>query len=300
MAGAAEIKVRIGSITETKKVTDAMYMISSVKMQKAKREMENTLPYFNALRQEIGELLHYLPENDNRYFRNEDPEGTRGRALLLITSDKGLSGSYNQMAIRAAEEQLRQYDDMTLFIIGAYGRQHFHGKKVPVAADFNYAAMFPTLRQAQAICADLLEHYNNNRIDEIHIIYTHFHVGRPGKCKNRCLLPLDQSQFYDAEEHVAAGKEYYPDPNTVLNGVIPSYLTGFIYSALVESYCSEQEARMTAMNSAGKNAEEMLKKLRIQYNSIRQSAITREMTELTSGTKALRAKRAKKQEPAPE
>ena len=88
------------------------------------------------------------------------------------------------------------------------------------------------------------------------------------------------------------GKEYYPSPESVLQGIVPSYLTGFVYSALVESYVSEQEARMTAMNTAGKNAEEMLKKLRIQYNSIRQAAITNEMIEITSGTKALKKKRS--------
>lgn len=295
MAQAAEIRSRIGSITDTKKVTDAMYMISSVKMQKARREMENTLPYFNALRQEIGELLHYLPENENRYFKWFRGAESEGRAVLLITSDRGLAGSYNQTAIRAAEEKLRKHSLMKLFVIGEYGRQYFLNKDPRMAQDFSYSAAFPTIRVAQQICVDLLDYYNDNRVDDIDIIYTHFHAGRPGECKIRTLLPLDRSNFYDSEEQVPTGKEYYPDPNTVLDGVIPSYLTGFIYSALVESYCSEQEARMTAMRSAGDNAEEMLKKLRIQYNSVRQAAITREMTELASGTRALqKKKRAKK------
>ena len=100
MSGAAEIKTRINSISETKKVTDAMYMISSVKMRKARREIEKTTPFFVAVREEIGELLHYMPENTDRYFKNQDPEGIVGRALLLITSDKGLSGSYNHVAIK--------------------------------------------------------------------------------------------------------------------------------------------------------------------------------------------------------
>ena len=85
-----------------------------------------------------------------------------------------------------------------------------------------------------------------------------------------------------------SGKEYYPDPESVLDGIVPSLLTGFVYSALVDSYCSEQNARMTAMKTAGDNAEDILKRLKLEYNSIRQAAITREMTELTSGGKALR------------
>ena len=103
---------------------------------------------------------------------------------------------------------------------------------------------------------------------------------------------VNRSDFYDAnQETLPYGKEYIPSPTAVLDGIVPSYLTGFIYSALVDSYCSEQEARMTAMQSAGKNAEEMLSRLRLQYHSLRQAAITREMTEITAGAKALRAKR---------
>ena len=295
MASASEIKVRINSVSETKKVTDAMYMISSVKMRKAKTEIENVRPYFNALREEIGELLHYIPENKNRYYQILDNDGIQGRALLLITSDKGLNGNYNHMAIRAAEERIRKYPDTLLFIIGEYGRQYFTHKKANIAPDFKYAASFPTTSMAQRICNDLLDYYNSDRVDEIDIIYTHYLAGRPILCKEHCLLPFNQTGFYDSNDfEISFGKEFLPDPETVLNEIAPSYLTGFLYSALVDSYCSEQEARMTAMHTAGTNADEMLKKLKKEYNSIRQAAITREMTEITSGTKALLAKHRKK------
>lgn len=292
MPTAAEIRSRINSINETKKVTDAMYMISSVKMRRARRELENTAPYFRALRQELGELLHYLPENKSPFFRLPDSEHPFGRALLLITSDKGLAGSYNQTAIRAAEELLRQEEDLMLFIVGEYGRQYFQSRHAPISPHFSYAAIFPTVRQAQHICVDLLDEYKRGRLQRLEIVYTHYHAGRPGEPKTRTLLPLDRSDFYDASGiENAYGKEYIPSPEAVLDGVVPSYLTGFIYSALVDSYCSEQEARMTAMQSAGKNAEDMLSQLQKQYHSIRQAAITREMTEITAGAKALRRKR---------
>ncbi|MBO4416256.1 MAG: F0F1 ATP synthase subunit gamma [Lachnospiraceae bacterium] len=353
MASAAEIRTRINSIAETRKVTDAMYMISSVKMRKAKREIERTKQYFDAIRLEIGEMLHYIPENDDRYFKINDPDGIQGRALLLITSDKGLSGNYNQMAIKAAQERIEKHPDTIMFIIGEYGRQYFNSRKfaqdssgdnikagvngiektgteknspdktnaikngisadsgpavneegkvllrqhVEIAKDFSYAAAFPTIWEARRICSELLEYYDGDIVDEIDIIYTHYKVGKSGECRTNCLLPLDRTTFYDGNEfELAAGKKYYPDPNTVLDGIVPSYLTGFIYSALVDSYCSEQEARMTAMNSAGKNADEMLKKLRIQYNGIRQAAITREMTEIAAGAKALKKKRGTDEE----
>ncbi len=294
MASASEIKIRINSITETKKVTDAMYMISSVKMQRARRENEKTRPYFNALREEIGELLENIPENNNRYFRILDPEGVKGRAMLLITADRGLSGSYNQTVLKAGIDRMKEEADILPFIVGEYGRQHFTVKKLKFADNFNYAAQFPTIREAQRICTDLLEYYNTDRVDQIEIIYTHSTSFGTGEIRRKILLPLEKSDFYGSanpEENI--GKEYLPDPDTVLNGIVPPYLTGFIYSALVDSYCSEQQARMTAMNTAGKNAEEMLKKLRIQYNGIRQAAITNEMIEITSGTKALRKKQKK-------
>ena len=293
MSGAAEIKTRINSISETKKVTDAMYMISSVKMRKARREIEKTTPIFVAVREEIGELLHYMPETTDRYFKNQDPEGIVGRALLLITSDKGLSGSYNHIAIKKAEELLNAHEDMILFNVGEYGWNYFLNKKYRVAQDFRYSAAFPTIWKAKQITNELLRYYDNDIVDEIDIIYTHYMAGRPEELKNRCLLPLDKSEFYDSNEfELPFGKEYYPDPKTVLDGIVPSLITGFIYSALVDSYCSEQDARMSAMKTAGDNAEDILKRLKVEYNGIRQAAITREMTELASGGKALRKKKS--------
>ncbi len=292
MPTAAEIRSRINSISETKKVTDAMYMISSVKMRRARRELESTAPYFRALRQELGELLHYIPENDSRFFRLPSSEHPFGRAALVITSDKGLAGSYNQTVIRAAEELLRAEEDLMLFIVGEYGRQYFETRHATWAHRFSYSAAFPTVREARRICVHLLDLYNKGKLQQIEIVYTHYKPGRPGEPKTRTLLPLDRSDFYDsAPGEEIFGKEYIPSPTAVLDGIVPSYLTGFIYSALVDSYCSEQEARMTAMQSAGKNAEEMLERLRLQYHGLRQAAITREMTEIAAGAKALKRKR---------
>ena len=180
-----------------------------------------------------------------------------------------------------------------LFVVGEYGRQYFQSRHAFLARNFHYSAAFPTVREARRICADLLDEYKRGRLQQIEIVYTHYHAGRPGEPKTRTLLPLDRSDFYDSQIFKEVyGKEYIPSPTAVLDGIVPSYLTGFIYSALVDSYCSEQEARMTAMQSAGKNAEEMLSALRLQYHSLRQAAITREMTEITAGARALRKKRS--------
>ncbi len=294
MPSRSEIKSRMGSIAETKKVTDAMYMISSVKMRRAKREHQNSERYFNALEERISDLLKYIPETDNRYFHAPLPEGKEHwrHGILLVTSDKGLVGGYNQTAIKLAEEYMSRHPETMLFIVGEYGRQYFKSRKIPFEEQFNYSAAFPSVWEAEKICIELLEHFNSGAVDEINMIYTDYMGARPSVCKRRVLLPLDKSVFYSPlDEGTKPFKEFYPDANTVLNGIVPSYLSGFVYGSLVDSYCSEQQSRMLAMSTAGKNAEEMLKKLKSDYNSLRQAAITNEMIEITSGANSLKAKK---------
>lgn len=294
MPNTGEIKARMVSIAQTKKVTDAMYMISSVKMRRAKREHQNSERYFNSLEQQISKLLKYLPETDNRYFHVPLPEGREHwrHGILLVTSDKGLAGSYNQTAIKIAEQYMSRHPETMLFIIGEYGRQYFKSRKIPFVAEFKYSAEFPSVWEAERICVDLLDYFNSGDVDEINIIYTDYMGAKPSVCKRNVLLPLDKSSFYNKSAHEENPyKEFYPDAETVLNGIVPSYLAGFIYGSLVDSYCSEQQSRMLAMSTASKNAEDMLKKLKTEYNAIRQAGITREMIEITSGANALRVKR---------
>ncbi len=302
MANAGELKGRMQSVRETKKVTDAMYMISSVKMRRAKREVANTEPYFTALTEQIGELLWYTPDMRNRFFHTElDGREHARHGILLITSDKGLAGSYNQTAIKVAQEYMSRHPETVIFIVGEFGRQYFIKNKLPFCTEFHHSAISPSVWEAQKICMEMLEYFDDGRLDEINIIFTDYRGGRPSECVRACLLPLDKSTFRHRDESGRTGdelpyKEFYPDAETVLSEIIPSYLTGFVYSFLVDSYCSEQEARMTAMSTAGNNADEALRKLKMQYNSLRQAAITNEMIEITAGAKSLRgAQRTRKE-----
>ncbi len=304
MPSANEIRERIAGIQETKKVTDALYRIASVKLRRAKRELENTAPYFRALEAEIEELLQHIPETKNRYFRTARPaEGQhKKRGVLLITSDKGLAGDYNRAAIAMTVDYLSRHPAATLFVGGEFGRRYFETPRIPFREDFGYAAELPTLWVARRICADLLEDYDGGELDEIDLIFTDYENGS-GRCVRRCLLPLESSLFRtgaDTPDQMTQTdgdeKEFYPDPDAVLDGIVPSYLIGYVYSSLVDSYCSEQQARMTAMHTAGENADELLGALRLQYNSLRQAAITREMTEITAGARALRKTQNKQKE----
>lgn len=292
MASASELRSRINGIRDTKKITDAMYMVSSAKMQRALRELEKTSPYFEALSEKMGELIDSIPHINNRYFRVTPPENDPhlNHGVILITSDKGLAGPYNEEAIRMCESYLKLHHKITLFIIGEYGRQYFLAKKQPFEENFHYCSVLPRLTDAQRICAEILEYYDEEKLDAVSIIYTEYIGARPGECKRVSLLPLEKTRFHKSSRHTDE-KEFLPSPHEVLSGIVPSYLSGFIYGCLVESFCSEQQSRMIAMKSAGDNAEKMLKKLQLQYNQLRQTAITNEMIEITAGVKALKKKR---------
>ena len=288
MADGAEIRSRISSVTETKKVTDAMYLISSVKLKRAKREVEKTTPYFQSLKEEIGELFQTVPETENRYFKAPDPAAGQHlrRGILLVTSDKGLASSYNQSVIALAESYLAHHPETLLFIVGEYGRHYFSTRGEKVVSGFGYSAELPTVWKARKMCADLLEYFDDGRVDEIDVFYTDYIAGKPSEAKRNVLLPLQKSRFASEGQGTGGETEFYPDPDAVLSAVVPSYLTGFIYGCLVDSYCSEQQARMEAMSSAGHNAEKMIRELTIRYNGIRQAAITAEMTEIAAGARA--------------
>lgn len=289
MIESAEIKSRIISVADTKKITDAMYMISSVKMRQAQKEVESTAPYFNALKDEIAALYDRVPDIADRYFKLSDEAVKNGvkRAILLITSDKGLAGAYNHTSLNQCAEYVSAHNDTLLFVIGEYGRQYLMSKGISFISDFNYSASVPTVWRARLIVADLLEYFDDGRVDEIEILYTdHINSGL-GKCKQTVLLPLELSGLIKPSA-VSDETEYFPSAKDVLLSVIPSYLTGFVYNSLVDGYCSEQQARMTAMSTASHNAEEMLKDLKLKYNRLRQASITREITEVTSGARALK------------
>lgn len=296
MANTKEIKGRINSIRDTRKITNAMYMIASTKMRKAKNELDHTRPYFDALRAEIKRLFRIESKVESRYFYPADgtpvPENTYG--CLVITADKGMAGAYNQNVIKEARKMLAEHEDTKLFVVGEYGRRFFQKEKIPIEQSFLYTAQNPTMQRAREISNILLGRYDKGELGKIYIIYTDLQNGMQEEAKVTRLLPFHRSHFVSEQERpVKEPFEFIPDLRTVLETGVRSYVSGFIYSALVDSFCSEQNARMTAMSAANENAEKMLEQLSVQYNRVRQAAITREITEVSAGARAQRKKRMK-------
>lgn len=299
MANTKEIKNRIKSVRDTQKITNAMYLIASTKMQKAKVELDKTRPYFLSLQSEIKRVFRTVGDIENKYmYPVEETEVLDGTfACLVITADKGLAGAYNQNVIREAEKMLAAHPDTKMFVVGEYGRQYFGQHHIPMERSFLYTAQNPTIHQAREISNIILGLFDEKKVDKIFLIYTDLKNGLEAEVKTTRLLPFHRQHFdSNAEERVVdAPFEFFPSPNAVLDNIIPSYAMGFIYSALVDSFCSEQNARMTAMNSANQNADKILAELTVQYNRVRQAAITQEITEVSAGAKAQKRKRQKKQ-----
>ena len=292
MAGTKEIKGRIQSVRETGKITNAMYLIASTKMRKAREELANTRPYFEALRGEIKRVFRTANGVESRYFYPTDVttprEGTYG--CLVVTADKGLAGAYNQNVVKETQKLLSEHPDTKLFVVGEYGRHIFAQRGIPVEQSFLYTAQNPTLERAREICDVLLDGYESGELTEIFVIYTDLENRLTAQARSTRLLPFHRTSFAAPakERAVKSACEFQPSVEAVLDALMPSYIAGFIYSALVDSFCAEQNARMTAMDAANRNAEELLSQLSLEYNRVRQSAITQEITEISAGAKAQR------------
>ena len=186
---------------------------------------------------------------------------------------------------------LGQHPDMKLFVVGEYGRRFFAQRNIPIEYSFLYTAQNPTMARAREISALLLDGYDRGELQKIFVVYTDMAGAMSFQARSTRLLPFHRTYFADnpkAEEPVASPFEFLPNARAVLNSMMPSYISGFIYSALIDSFCCEQNARMTAMDSANQNAEKLLGELSLEFNRVRQAAITQEITEISAGAKAQR------------
>ncbi len=302
MATIKEIRDRINSVNDTKKITNAMYLISSTKLRKAKKMLTETEPFFFATQAMISRVVRHLPEGVENIFletRLDIPEKERRKGYIIFTDDKGLAGAYNHNVLDMAEEHIKNDGDKwKLFVIGEVGRFHFASKNMDIEESFLFTSQNPTLHRARKIAAEILDYYYSRQIDEFYVIYTTVH-GNVCETRFEKLLPLDIiTDIQMMEQPAGVMREEFlmePSPSAILDNIVPNYITGFIYGALVEAFCSVQSARMMAMDSANKNAEKMLDNLQRTYNRTRQALITQEITEVVSGAKALkRSKEAKK------
>ena len=287
MESIKEIRTHIDSVQQTLKITNAMYLISSSKLRKARRQLTDVQPYFEKITRTISDILHRTAGVDHVYFdtRSDHPHKV---GYIVITGDKGLAGAYNHNVLRLVEEEMAKVENPTLFLIGQSGRNYFQHKGVNIDGEFMYTAQDPTVYRAREIGDTFIELFRKGHQDEVYVVYTEMVTPMQMEPKIVKLLPLDRDAFPWKPRHSADGSErhvvtYVPSPEHVLNHIVPSYLKGLLFGTLVESFCSEQNARMNAMDTATDNARSLLKELSLHYNRARQSAITQEITEIVGG-----------------
>lgn len=295
MASAKEIQDRMRSIKDTLKITNAMYMISSSKLKKSKKMLADTEPYFYTLQSEMSRILRHLPDMNSIYFKTnaEIPERKRKAGYIVITADKGLAGSYNHNILKIAEEELAKRDDYKLFVLGELGRHYFEQKGINIDKQFHFVVQDPSLSRARRIAEDLLKLYHTNELDELYIIYTTMVNAMQEEAQVAQLLPLKKADFKILVpiDIPLEGLALKPSAEEVMDHIVPNYVVGFVYGALVEAFSCEQNARMMAMEGATNSAKQMLKELDIEYNRARQAAITQEITEVIAGAKSQKKKK---------
>ena len=313
MANTKEIQNRIKSIQDTMKITNAMYMMSSMKLRKARMKLENTEPYFYGLQKEIADILLHFPDMQHLFFDNRGSdvqERVKRRGFIIITGDKGMAGAYNHNVLKEAQKMIDESESYRLFVVGEIGRHFFAGQGYDIEEDFHFSANNPSIHRARVMTEYIVEQYKQEQLDEVYVIYTRMVNSMKEEVEVEEILPLKTHEFikqelldqaqrgkgnYDKEAAEEADDWFliYPSPKRVLEKLVYNYVTGFLYGALVEGSASEENARMMAMQAATDNAQAMLAELSVEYNRVRQAAITQEITEVISGAKALKKKKKK-------
>lgn len=300
MANAREIQSRIKSIKDTMKITNAMYMISTTKLRKAKEVLENVEPYFFTLESAMARILRHLPDIEHPYFRDTEniPDEEKRVAYIVVTADKGMAGAYNHNVIKMAEELIEKNAHTKLYVVGQIGEHYFEKKGVEISTKFHYTAQDPTLSRARKIAECIIDRYKEHKLDEVYIIYTRMVSAAVVETEVKQLLPLKKQDFNVNRMQIPVNvmqeeMALYPTPEKVISSIGYNNVAGFIYGALVESYASEQNSRVMAMEAATNSAKDMLKELQIMYNRARQASITQEITEVIGGAKAQKNKKKK-------
>ncbi|MCI6711595.1 MAG: ATP synthase F1 subunit gamma [Firmicutes bacterium] len=292
MASMSEIRTRISSVQDTMKITNAMYLISSAKLRKAKSGHEKVSPYFRLLQQTIADILDRCPDLEEDFFEETSPrtipENGKRRTIIVISSDKGLAGSYNHNVFKKVEELIADDSENTLILVGHMAVNYFKNfKNVTIDEKHVYPAADPAMYRARDIAEHVIGQFLENEVDEVYVAYTDMINSMSFETQTKRIMPLSTKMFENIEvgEHLRE-PVFSPSPEAVIKHVAPNYIKGLIYGAMVESYACEQSARMTAMDNATTNAKDMIRELSLAYNRERQAAITQEITEIVGGASA--------------
>ncbi|MFP4198267.1 MAG: ATP synthase F1 subunit gamma [Halanaerobium sp.] len=302
MQNMRDIQRRIGSVKNTQKITRAMKMVAAAKLKNAQDRAEDARPFFNKTVEVLRGVFTRTAETKHPLLAER--EGGR-HLVIVITGDRGLCGAYNHKVIDAAEEIVETEEEVSLMVLGRKARDYFKRRNTDIMAEYVQLDDYPGYGFSNNLADEIIHHFKAEDVNRVSMIYTHFNSAISQKVKTMQLLPVEkfaeEAEKADSDEQMdaeTAGEEsdskkyvdyiFEPSPAEVFDNILPQYLINVIYSALLESKASEFGARMTAMDSATDNANEMIDKLTLKYNRARQAEITKEITEIVGGAEALK------------
>lgn len=284
MASMRDIKRRKSSIQSTQQITKAMKLVSTVKLQRAKQHAEQSKAYFNCMYETVNSMLARTANLDHPYLQKGASEK---KAVILITSNRGLAGGYNSNVVKLITRGDFCREDLKIYAIGRKGKELMQRNGYEIAAEYSEMIEEPSYAEAMSLSRTLLDAYTKGEIGEIYLAYTAFKNTVVHEPKLLRLLPVEpavQDQTAEADKTLM---NFEPEEDEALELIIPKYVTSLIYGGLVEAVASENGARMQAMDSAASNAEEMIEDLSLMYNRARQGSITQELTEIIAGANAI-------------
>jgi len=285
--GLQELRRRIRSVQNTQQITRAMKLVAGAKLRRAEERARASRDYFEQIRAITARAVHRAYGAGHPLLEARPLETA---AMVVVTSDRGLAGPFNSNVLRRAMLELGQVDAKrkVVFAVGRKGRDFFRYRNVPMIEEFIGLGDDPTYRQARAIADTVMARYLEREVDSVYLTFTKYHNAMSQEPVTVRLLPVEMEDTRKPEEWGQIGYVFEPDATEVFQDLLPRYVEMLIFGALLESKASEQGARMTAMDNASKNAEELIRRLILLRNRLRQAAITREIAELVGGAEALK------------
>lgn len=288
MATLKSIRTRITSVTNTRKITKAMKMVAAARLKRSEDSTRAMRPYTLRLKEIIASLAARTERDDFPLLAEHDE--VKNVLLVVLTSDKGLCGAFNANVSRAAETFIRdnedRYESIQISVIGKKGKQFFHHREIPITRFYEDILTDLHQEKAELIGEDIVADYTRQSLDAVYVVYNEYKSAMQQEVVVEQLLPI----VPDDLEAVSTPVDYVYEPSReeVLHKILPLYVHVHMYRALLESVASEMGARMTAMESATNNATDLIGRLTLQYNKLRQAAITTELMEIISGAEALK------------
>lgn len=286
MASLRDIQTRITSTKKTKQITNAMQMVSASKLSKAEQNATSFVPYSEKLQEMVTHISNSAEEGAHPMLVHREVKKT---AYFVITSDRGLAGPFNSGILRKVyrmiQENHQSPSEYTVIVVGRIGRDFFRQRNIPITNEIIGLSDQPVFSDIQDLTYETVQLFIDEEIDELNIVYNHYISAISQEVVSKKILPL--TDMHEQQEHrVESMYEFEPNEKEILQTLLPQYAESLIYGALLDSKASEHASRMTAMQSATDNANELIDDLSLQYNRARQAAITQEITEIVGGAAA--------------